>query len=87
MIWRKKRPASHAGGPDISCSPKRSEETQELHPWARGPGRRLAGALPEVISILYVRSPTAFLDDSMFSAPMLPRMLANRTVCGCQYLS
>ena len=33
---------------------------------------------------LYVRSPAAFLDDSIFSPPLLPRMLTNpRTVCGC----
>jgi hypothetical protein len=35
--------------------------------------------------ILYVRSPAAFLDDSIFSPPLLPRMLTKpRTVCGCQ---
>jgi hypothetical protein len=35
--------------------------------------------------ILYVRSPAAFLDDSIFSPPLLPRMLTKpRTMCGCQ---
>jgi hypothetical protein len=34
---------------------------------------------------LYVRSPAAFFDDSIFSPPLLPRMLTKpRTVCGCQ---
>ena len=36
-------------------------------------------------AILYVRSPAAFLEDSIFSPPLLPRMLTNpRTVCRCQ---
>ena len=35
--------------------------------------------------ILYVRSPPALLDDSIFSPPLLPRMLTKpRTVCGCR---
>jgi hypothetical protein len=35
--------------------------------------------------ILYVRSPSALLDDSIFSPPFLPRMLTKpRTVCACQ---
>jgi len=35
--------------------------------------------------ILYVRSPAAFLDDSISSPPLLPRMLTKpRTVYGCQ---
>ena len=35
--------------------------------------------------ILYVRSPAAFLDDSISSPPLLPRMLTKpRTVCGGQ---
>src|ERR1700736_3203539 len=33
---------------------------------------------------LYVRSPAAFLEDSMLWPPLLPRMLTNpRTVCFC----
>src|SRR5450432_3059856 len=32
----------------------------------------------------YVRSPAAFLDDSIFSPPLLPKMLTKpRTVCAC----
>jgi hypothetical protein len=35
--------------------------------------------------ILYVRSPAAFLDESILWPPLLPRMLTNpRTVCRCQ---
>src|SRR5579864_4630722 len=51
--------------------------------WSR---RRLEAELPErYLPILYVRSPAAFLDDSIFSPPLLPRMLTKpRTVCGCQ---
>src|SRR5579864_1801294 len=51
--------------------------------WSR---RRLEAELPErYFPILYVRSPAAFLDDSIFSPPLLPRMLTKpRTVCGCQ---
>src|SRR5579864_267660 len=49
--------------------------------WSR---RRLEAELPErYFPILYVRSPAAFLDDSIFSPPLLPRMLTKpRTVCG-----
>src|SRR2546429_2118661 len=33
----------------------------------------------------YVRSPDALLEDSIFSPPLLPRMLTKpRTVCACQ---
>jgi hypothetical protein len=36
---------------------------------------------------LNVRSPAAFLDDSIFSPPLLPRMLTKpRTVCACQFV-
>src|ERR1700676_3286558 len=38
--------------------------------------------------ILYVRSPAMFLDDSIFSPPLLPRMLTKpRTVCGCHLVA
>src|ERR1700686_5254550 len=37
------------------------------------------------LQILYVRSPAAFFEDSIFSPPLLPRMLTKpRTVCFCQ---
>ena len=36
-------------------------------------------------AILYERSPAVFLDDSIFSPPLLPTMLTKpRTVCFCQ---
>src|ERR1700730_17444770 len=48
-----------------------------------GPGKSSSGW--SYFPILYVRSPAAFLDDSIFSPPLLPRMLTKpRTVCGCQ---
>jgi hypothetical protein len=38
--------------------------------------------------ILYVRSPAAFLDDSIYSPPLLPRMLTKpRTVCACHLVT
>src|ERR1051326_5373785 len=49
-----------------------------------GSGVVLAG-LSSYLAILYVRSPAAFFDDSIFSPPLLPSMLTNpRTVCFCQ---
>ena len=37
------------------------------------------------LAILYVRSPAAFFDDSIFSPPLLPKILTKpRTVCACQ---
>jgi hypothetical protein len=37
------------------------------------------------LAILYVRWPAAFFEDSIFSPPLLPRILTNpRTVCRCQ---
>src|SRR3984893_9644267 len=48
-----------------------------------GPGKSSSGW--SYFPILYVRSPAAFLDDSIVSPPLLPRMLTKpRTVCGCQ---
>src|SRR5690242_17493111 len=47
-------------------------------------GRERGGYL----AILYVRSPAAFLDDSIFSPPFLPRMLTKpRTVCACHLVA
>jgi len=38
--------------------------------------------------ILYVRSPSALLDDSIFCPPLLPRMLTKpRTVCACRFVT
>ena len=55
-----------------------------MPPLARGRERRLDDELAELFPILYVRSPAAFLDDSIFSPPLLPKMLTKpRTVCGC----
>src|ERR1700730_12018269 len=51
-----------------------------------GPGKSSSGW--SYFPILYVRSPAAFLDDSIFSPPLLPRMLTKpRTVCGCQLVA
>jgi hypothetical protein len=58
---------------------------QERRPWRAAEaafGRRVAC---RYFPILYVRSPAGFLDDSIVSPPLLPRMLTKpRTVCGCQ---
>ena len=41
--------------------------------------------VPAAYLILYIRSPSALLDDSIFSPPFFPRMLTKpRTVCACQ---
>jgi hypothetical protein len=57
---------------------------QERRPWHVAEaafGRRVAWSY---FPILYVRSPAAFLDDSIVSSPLLPGMLTKpRTVCGC----
>ena len=38
--------------------------------------------------ILYVRSPAAFLDDSIIPPPLLPRMLTKpSTVCACHFVT
>src|SRR5437762_8147618 len=57
---------------------------------SRNAARAEAGAaclarLDVYFAILYVRSPAAFLEDSMLCPPLLPRMLTKpRTVCFCQ---
>ena len=50
-----------------------------LCPEAALMGRMAAG----FFAILYVRSPTSFFDESIFSPPFFPRMRTEpRTVCG-----
>src|SRR5580698_9433568 len=61
--------------------------------WPTQTEKRRPGVLPEAafrtaagyFVIRYVRSPASFFDDSIFSPPLLPRMLTKpRTVWACQ---
>ena len=61
-------------------------QKQERRPrLVAGSGVWTDGCLGVYFAILYVRSPAAFFDESIFCPPLLPRMLTNpRTVCFCQ---
>jgi hypothetical protein len=55
---------------------------------ARGRGGVWTTSCLNYFSILYVRSPAAFLDESILSPPLLPRMLTKpRTVCACHLVA
>src|SRR5271170_3811796 len=57
-------------------------------PAGTGSGVWLSELCAGYLAILYVRSPAAFLDESIFSPPLLPRMLTKpRTVCACHFVA
>src|SRR5579864_213068 len=94
--FNRRKPLLHSAHPGdhVGSSPLRfanrwlpSAEFSEIYvpsPRARGRGGVWTTSCLNYLPILYVRSPAAFLDDSIFSPPLLPRMLTKpRTVCGC----
>ena len=54
----------------------------------RNRGGALSDGEADYLAILYVRSPSALLDDSIFSPPLLPKILTKpRTVWACHLVA